>query len=188
MASYMMCSRSDNTVKKYFSSYKKWQSFCEQSGYNSAPALPIHVAIYLTNLLDSGVSDNVISSVIYAIKWVHDINGFVDPTNNAFVKHLHESAKRIRGTKSKPKDPISTEHLTELCGSYTDCKDLLVVRDLCMILTAYAGFLRYDELSMIRCTDITIHPHYFKIDISKCKTDQYRKGTSFRLFPMPRNL
>ena len=140
------------------------------------PAEPIRVAVYITELLEGGSSHHVVSSAIYGIKWAHDMNGFTDPTNNAFVKNLHESAKRITGTKTVKKDAISSDLIIQLCDSFVGNEDLLVVRDLCMITTAFAGFLRYDELSSIKCSDIFISDEYFKICLTKSKTDQYRSG------------
>lgn len=120
---------------------------------------------------------HTISSAIYSIKWAHDINGFSDPTNNAFVKNLHESAKRLRGRKSVKKDVVSVELLIELCDKHIGSTDLVTIRDLCMITLGFAGFFRYDELSSIRCKDIKLHSDYICIQIPKSKVDQYRCGS-----------
>ena len=47
-----------------------------------------------------------------------------------------------------------------------------------MITLAYASVLRFDELSSIRCKDLTFYDNYEYVDISipKSKTDQYRHG------------
>ena len=34
--------------------------------------------------------------------------------------------------------------------------DILDIRDLCMILIGYSGFLRYDELSKLKCCNVKI--------------------------------
>ena len=77
------------------------------------PAQHIHVAIYITSLLDSKRTVHTISSAVYSIKWAHDINGLEDPTNNAFVNNLLESAKRLRGSKTKKKDILYSEMIIE---------------------------------------------------------------------------
>jgi hypothetical protein len=60
---------------------------------------------------------------------------------------LQESAKRaVRPLKQK-KDPVSIEMLLELCNMHFGNNDLLVVRDLIMILLSFAGFLRFDDIS-----------------------------------------
>ena len=45
-----------------------------------------------------------------------------------------------------------------------------------MITLAFAGFFRFNELSALRYTDITMSEDYFKVEIRKSKTDQYRSG------------
>ncbi|KAJ8321407.1 hypothetical protein KUTeg_001044 [Tegillarca granosa] len=82
----MLSSKSDST----------WKQFCSEKSFVYLQASSIHVAIYLTNLLDQNCS-HIISSTIYSIKWAHDVNGLLDPTDNAFVKNLPESAtKRLK--------------------------------------------------------------------------------------------
>lgn len=67
--------------------------------------------------------------------------------------------------------------LIELCSTYKECTDILVIRDLCMLLLGYSGFLRFSEISELCCNDIIFHEDYFKIKIKKSKTDQYRFGS-----------
>ena len=45
-----------------------------------------------------------------------------------------------------------------------------------MILLSFCGFLRYDEISSLRCNDVQIFYSYFILKINKSKTDQYRQG------------
>ena len=45
-----------------------------------------------------------------------------------------------------------------------------------MALLAYAGFLRFDELSNLRLKDVISHTTYFELFIENSKTDQYREG------------
>ena len=68
MCRYLLASRSENTVKKYYYSFKKWQEFCSNKRFKSLPAEHIYVAIYLTELLDLNCSVHTISSAIYSIK------------------------------------------------------------------------------------------------------------------------
>ena len=96
MCRYILQSKSDGTVKKYYSYFNKWKLFCDKNGYDVMPAQPIHIALFLTELLDKCVTYCVISSIVYSIKWVHRINGENDPTENGFVNNLLESAKRLR--------------------------------------------------------------------------------------------
>lgn len=60
--------------------------------------------------------------------------------------------------------------LIELCKQLSDSKDLLIVRNLTMILFSFAGFIRFDELS-----SLVFNEDHLVIFIRKSKTDQYRQ-------------
>lgn len=176
MCKYLVSSKSEGTVKKYFNYFKKWKEFCSENKYNSLPAQPIHIAIYLTKLLDKKVSFSVISASAYSIKWAHKLCGKSDPTENGYVINLLEASKRLRSKKVIKKDVVTSDMLKELCILYDGCTDILHIRDLCMILIGYAGFLRYDEISKIKCCNIKIFENYFSLHIDSSKTDRYRAG------------
>ena len=73
MADYLVTSRSDNTNVKYFIYFKKWENFIKIQGGCAIPASPIHVALYLTDLMDKHYSYSVISASFYSIKWAHSM-------------------------------------------------------------------------------------------------------------------
>ena len=176
MSSYLIESRSVNTSKKYFSGFNRWKEFCNVHKLSFLPAEPGQIALYLTNLIDKQCSSNVINSAIYSIKWAHMLHGFSDPTENAFVKNLQDTAKRLNSKPVVKKDPVNAEILINLCNLHVDSTDLLIVRDLTMILLGFSGFLRFDELSNLKCKDILIFDDYLKIFLDRSKTDQYRRG------------
>ena len=66
--------------------------------------------------------------------------------------------------------------IIELCSQFKDSDDLMIIRDLAMIVLSFAGFLRFDELSSLKCNDVTVHDHVLKLKIVHSKTDQYRQG------------
>ena len=176
MADFLVNSKSDNTSAKYFNYFRKWEHFITAQGGSALPASPIHVALYLTDLIDKQYSFSVVSSSLYSIKWAHSLKNCTDPTNNAFVRNLLESAKRSQTKHSTKKQPFTSESLISLCMKYADSTDVLIVRDLCMIVLGFSAFLRYDEISNIHCNDVTIYDDYFSLYIHKSKTDQYRFG------------
>lgn len=176
MAKYVVKSRADNTVKKYSNCFKLFSKYCEENKLVSKPAPSIVVAMYLTHLMESGKSEHVVASAVYAIKWMHSINDLNDPTDSQLVSSLLEASKRIRSTPVKKKDIVDSDMLRRLCALYLDTVDLVTLRDLAMILLSYAGFLRFNELSSLRCCDIVFYEDHFIVKISKSKTDIYRKG------------
>ena len=85
-----------------------------KKNYQSVPADPIHVTIFISNLVDQNCSFSVISAVFYAIKWVHNINNFVVPTENGFVESMLEAAKHLRSQPVKRKDVLTSDMLVAL--------------------------------------------------------------------------
>ena len=158
----LLDARSDSTVKKYYYSFMKWEKLAKVHSLISLPASPIHVF-----LLDSGATYSTVSSAFYSIKWAHDMCGQLDPTGNTFVKHLVESAKRTAKAPVVKKDPVSTDILISLCTMFQGSIDLTVVRDLIMILLCYSAFLRFSELSQLKCHDITVKDDYLVVKIKK---------------------
>ena len=49
----------------------------------------------------------------------------------------------------------------------------------------YAGFLRFDEISRLKCYDILISEEHMFIFIESSKTDQYRDGSWIPLSRTP---
>lgn len=140
MVFYLLQSRSENTNTKYYYSFKRWEQFIVKEGGKSIPASPIHVALYLTYLLDKGSSSSVVQSAVYGIKWAHSVQGLQDPTDNSFILNLVESSKRQPGKPKVKKDHVSSDALINLCTKYRDSYDLTVIRDLAMITLFFPVF------------------------------------------------
>ena len=126
--------------------------------------------LYITKLLGSGSSTNVISKPLFALKWAHSLRGLSDSTDIGFVKNLVESAKRLRSSKTLKKDAVTSEMLIELCDRFSGTTNLLLLRDLSMNLVGFAGFLRFYELVELRCKDVKFKDGYLSVQIRKSKT------------------
>lgn len=112
---------------------------------------------------------------MYAVKWAHDVTGLPDPTVHSLVRNLL-AGKRLGGKQVKKKHAVQSSAIVQLCEKFKDSTCLSVLRDLAMITVCFAGFLRYSELSNLKCKDVVFHQDHVSLLISKGKTDQYRKG------------
>lgn len=176
MASRLVQSRSDGTISNYYTTFKRWENFISAEGGRAIPAEPIHVALYLTHLIDEGKSPSVIQGAMYSIKWAHKLRGLPDPTANEFVINLIAAAKRQNYKKVSKKDILSNDQIIALCDMYKDTCDILILRDLAFIVLCFSGFFRFDEARSIKCNDISFHEDFMSIHVTKSKTDQFRKG------------
>ena len=62
---------------------------------------------------------------------------------------------------------------------FKDSVDLLIVRDLAMILLSFSGFLRYDEVSSLRFNDVKVHDNHLVLHLKKVKRISTGKVVTF---------
>lgn len=118
--------------------------------------------MFITQIIDKNGSANVVESIIYSIKWAHKLSGLSDPTENHYVINLFETAKRHCSKRPCVKKAVvSSDQIIELCDKYEHTDDIFVIRDLCIIVLCFAGFLRFDEISSLLCKDIIFYDTYF---------------------------
>jgi integrase len=178
MAKQLIGARSGGTVDKYYAAYKRWKTFIQAEGGRALPAEPIHVALYISSLINQGSSVSVVQSALYSIKWAHNMHGANDPTDNAFVKNLLEKAKRGSSRPVVKKDPVTSDQIVNLCDKYAGSKDILVLRDLAFIVLCFSGFFRFNDVQSLRSSDILFEEFFISVHIRSSKTDQYRKGNT----------
>ena len=167
MPAFLLASRSDNTNKKYELYFKKFVEFMTKNNKCSLPARSNLVSLFIVHLLDNNFSYSVICGYIYSIKYMHGLWGYSDPTDNVHVRQLLSSSKRSVNKPKCKKDIVSPDHIKTLFELYSDSQDLFVIRDLTMIITCFSGFLRYDEMSNLKCNEIKFEPDYVKLVIAK---------------------
>jgi hypothetical protein len=78
-----------------------------------------------------------------------------DPTQDQFVKQAVAGAKRILAHKTNKKEPITLEMLVDrFAEESTDLDDIRIVA-VCLI--GFAGFLKFNELSALKESDLQIY-------------------------------
>ena len=121
--------------------FKIWETFIRLHGGCAIPASPIHVVLYLSDLMDKPFSDSVIAASLYSIKWAHSMKNLEDSENNVFATNLLESAtNRFRYKHVAMKQPVTPDILVSLCEKHSASTNVLIVRDMCMILLGFSSF------------------------------------------------
>ena len=172
-------SRASSTVKSYQSGFVRWKNWALSNGLGSKDVLPakaFHAALYLASVIQTAESASPVIKAFYSIKWFHDMFDLVSPTTSSLVLNILESAKRRLARPVRKKEPITTELLTTMFQSLYVAGNAKNQRTICACLTAYAGFLRSNELLSIRRCDVVIEPTHMSIFIESSKTDKYREG------------
>ena len=185
MAGYLLQSRADSTCQKYTNCFKYFDEYCISKGFSSKPSSPVIVAMYLTKLRDQGKSFSVISAAVYSIQWIHSLHELENPTNGSIVKNLLEAAEPLRSAPVQKKDVIDTTMLQTLCNRFTSTNDICTLRDLSLILLGLSGFMRFNELSSLRCCDVSFQSDHLMVTMLKSKTDVYREGKTIPIAKGP---
>ncbi|KAK3085138.1 hypothetical protein FSP39_024971 [Pinctada imbricata] len=134
--------------------------------------------MYIIHLTKNGNSATNIQSVCHAISWAHSMAGVKDPCESDLVKLVKEGAIRETSRPIIKKEPVLPEHLIRLIDIFAnDNCSLADLRIACMCIVAYAGFLRFSELSQLQRQDIKIFQDHMIINIKKSKTDKYKHGS-----------
>ena len=83
----------------------------------------------------------------------------------------------LTGRPVERKDPVDSETL-QAFEIFKDSTVLLILRNLTMMLIWFAGFLRYayDELSSLKCKDVTVESHYLKITLHRSKEVSFERS------------
>ena len=170
-----------NTAYKYSNGWQKWKTWAQSKlGVPVLPAVPLQVALYLTELVEravlEGLSVSVIESASYSIRWGHRLAGMDSPTIHPLVKGVVEGARRKLARPVQPKQPLKHDSIAEITLSLSSASALANIRFLFILLVGYAGVFRISEVLSIRVRDVTIFDDFMKVYLIKRKNDQYRDG------------
>ena len=173
-----MKSKAKNTTDTYLRGpgiWKEWITNFKEIEF--LPANSLHVALCIQSLVQSNSSYAKVKQLFYGLKWVHKMLDLRDPCKTSVVVTVNEAAKRVLSKPVTKKEPIKPCHLKLLAKKFGGRDaNLMNLRLLALCTVGFAGFLRFDELSSIKRSDIIFHNTYMKIFIEKSKTDIYRDG------------
>ena len=115
----------------------------------------LHVATYLEFLLQSNSSYSALEAAVYGIRWAHDFFGLSNPCDSNLVKGILESAKRSLSRPIVKKEPVTPDMVFSTCQKLASANaNLSDLRTAAICVTAFAGFLRFNELANLRCCDV----------------------------------
>ena len=171
--------KADSTTERYSRAFEKFRVWA--ASYKEISVLPtnfLHVATYLEFLLQSNSSYSALEAAVYGIRWAHDLFGLSNPCDSNLVKGILESAKRSLSRPIVKKEPVTPDIVLSICQKFASANaNLSDLRTAAICVTAFAGFLRFNELANLRCCDVKFcKDKYVELFIAKSKTDIYRNG------------
>ena len=108
-----------NTAYKYSNGWQRWKAWAHSKlRVPVLPAVPLQVALYLTELVErvllKGHSASVIESASYSIRWGHRLAGMDSPTIHPLVRGVVKGARRRLARPVQPKQPWKHDSIAEI--------------------------------------------------------------------------
>ena len=176
LADVLACARAPSTTVQYKGAWAKWKEWTLANKVNYLPAEPKQVALYLVHVGNSALSFSSIKLVYSSISWGHNQAGMVSPTLSPLVVEAIAGLKRLLAKPTIKKEPFQVIDMQKLQGLLVhSC--LTDLRNTAMIITAFFGFLRFDELIRITGSDVVMFESHVELSIARSKCDQLRQGS-----------
>ena len=170
-------SKSPNTLRAYQSDYKDFSAFCIKNNFNTLPADPKILSLYLTKLSQTS-KFSTLKRRIASISVIHKIKGhYIDTKHPIIIENLL-GIKRQKGSNQKAKKPILINDLKIIIDVIDKdaIKENRKLRDKTLILVGFAGGFRRSELVALELEDIEFVREGVKIFVRRSKTDQSGEG------------
>ena len=170
-------SKSPNTLRAYESDYKDFTAFCVKNNFNSLPANPKVLSLYLTNLSQNS-KFSTLKRRIASISVIHKLKGHYIDTKHPIIMENLLGIKRQKGSNQKAKKPILINDLKAIIDAINKDKirENRKLRDKALILVGFAGGFRRSELVALEHEDIEFVREGVKIFVRRSKTDQSGEG------------
>lgn len=171
---YLDKSKSDATKRAYTSDWRIFTTWTTKHRRRTLPATAETVALFITDLADSGRAASTISRVLTSISQAHKIAGHLSPTRSPEVSEVFKGIRRDKGTAQKRAKPLVLPDLKKVLCCIRP--SFLGRRDTALLIVGWAGALRRSELVALDCEDIDFVDQGMVLTIRKSKTDQERAG------------
>ena len=173
----LLSDKAHSTVKRYFSSFKKWENWARSKSITVLPAPKDYFALFLVHLIESVNSLSPFKAVICGVSWAHAKFGLDPPSSSPIVKQIIQAAHRQIGKATIiRKLPLEKSYLKLLHDKFAQAS-LDQLQIVTLITLGFVAFLRWDDLSRLRCYDIIFHNDHMAIFLEKRKNDQFREGS-----------
>ena len=171
-----MESHAASTVKGYGGAFKRWKCWAEANQFESLPAKPVAVSLYLVELMNQAQSPSPVNLALSALKWAHSKACLPLPVDD-MVEQISQAAKRRLARPPARKEPLRPQEISEMVNNLIKKGGCLNLRSAVMIAVGFAGFLRWNDMENLLVRNIAIHSEFMEIKLEKRKNDQMRRGS-----------
>ena len=138
------------------------------------------MALYLQHLLETSAAKAAVDDAVNTLAWAHALGGLPSPMSHPTVRTMQESAHRIKGRPKVKKEPATPQSLQKMASTLAqESASLLDIRTVTICLLAFSGFLHFNEIAQIRCSDLKFSSTDVRIKVRQRLTST-EMGTRYR--------
>lgn len=141
-----------NTERIYRRGWEHFTEFCETNGFETLPARPEAVGLFVEHMATEGYALSTINTRVAAIKKRHERNGERSPTDAPAVEEHWENVRETIDREPDQKAPVLMEHLRQMDFNTAELSEL---RDRAVLFVGFAGGFRRSELTDLEVRDLT---------------------------------
>lgn len=174
-----------NTKRTYQSCQFKYIAFCNKEHSNSLPIDEATMSLFIASLYNDKIKGTSMSVYLAAIRHLHVINDFPEPTRSCQANYTLKGAE-VESSPPRQVKPITFSILESLCKSVKSPDSLMIKA---AFATLFFGCLRASEICIpdhstfkpkdhVTISDVKFDyaKKYFSLFIKKSKTDYYSNG------------
>ena len=192
----MVENKVEGTKRGYGGYAKKYLAFCKSR--QLSPVAPSSLCLHLVKEHERGLSRSTLTKTIPSAVGDAFRFGALSPTRsldgtNVLLKQVKETIKRLT-PKSVQKRPVTRDQLLKMVEAMKPEEDGTEVRDICILVLLFIGFLReseamkllFEDVSiMIQVEDGTSLGESLVLILRKSKTDKYSENATIVLAACP---
>jgi site-specific recombinase XerD len=167
------------TIRAYRFDWACFTKWCAQHGFESLPAKPETVALYITDMAKSRKTATV-SRRLTTITKAHREQGYANPVEDLVVQQVWRGIRNRYGIGKTAKSAAKTADVRAMVATL-NLDRLIGIRDRCLLVVGFAGAFRRSELVALNVGDIAEEASGLRVQIRRSKTDQEAEGASIGL-------
>ena len=88
--------------------------------------------------------------------------------------------KHFRKPENNRRPLLKDEFESMICVHWKQNLDIVVLRNLCVMIFAWIGFLRYDDVSQLKWNNVTFVNNVITLKLSDAKNNKKKRGQTVR--------
>lgn len=179
-AAFMVASTAGNTKRAYRTAWKHFSAWCAKMGFESLPAAPATVGLYLTDAAATAKL-TTLRLRLAAISQAHKTAGKRLDTAAPEIRKVMSGVARTKGAAVTKKQALTGDLLRDVVRAYAPGDRLKEKRDRAILITGFFGAMRRSELVAINVEDIVFVSEGAILTLPRRKTDQEGHGSELGL-------